>query len=321
MCLDRLLQAFEKGELKLEEADCISGTKPEEAILVAEIDRYGLPINTYLDPKTGLLWSSPRLTEASAATFYEHHYRGLYHGRQQPNERFIQLQISRGKRILEHVKPFAEGGLVLDIGCGAGGSLLPFRDAGWRCAGCDYEQAYLDYGLKLGLDLRFGGAESLSGLPPADLVFARHVLEHTFDPGSAIAEWRGLLAPNGLVCIEVPGLFRAYEDYGTMERFFHIAHTYHFTLSTLIELAARHRLEFLAGDESVYAVFRAVNPGPGVLDVANGASGATEPKRIQEFLSQNEDLAHRLGRTISRPLRRAARKRRLKQIGGIGVPE
>ncbi|MBI5707112.1 MAG: methyltransferase domain-containing protein [Armatimonadetes bacterium] len=300
---------LESGSLRLEEAPCLTGALPAEAILVSDIDRYGVPIGVHLDPKSGLMWTSPRLSEASIEPFYRDLYRALYRGRPKADPKFYQTQIGRGRQVLGAVSGHVSTGRVFDIGCGAGGSLIAFREAGWECAGCDFGADYLEEGRKAGLELRQGNASSLSDLGPAQLAFALHVLEHTLDPVGQIAAWRDLLAEGGHLYLEVPGVLHAYADYGTFEKFVHLAHTYHFTLATLRGTVEPVGFEFVDGGEGVWALFKKSAPRP-----CNWRPG--EAEKIVRYLKLNESSLGTLARKLKRPLSKLARRREKKGLGG-----
>lgn len=297
-----LRAALERGALTLEEAPCLTGTLPADAILVSGIDRYGVPIGVHLDPKSGLMWTSPRLSVASVEPFYRDLYRALYRGRPKADPEFYQTQIGRGRQVLSAVSGHVTGGRVFDIGCGAGGSLIAFREAGWECAGCDFGADYLEEGRKAGLDLRQGDASVLGEAGPAQLAFALHVLEHTLDPVGTIAAWRDLLAEDGYLYLEVPGVLHAYADYGTFEKFVHIAHTYHFTLATLRATVEPVGFEFVAGGEGVWALFKKAPPRPPSWQPG-------EAEKIIRYLKRNESPLGTLGRRLTRPLAKLGRRR------------
>ncbi|MBL8048303.1 MAG: class I SAM-dependent methyltransferase [Chthonomonas sp.] len=307
---ERVDAALAEGILNLVEVDCVSGAPRETATLVGERDRYGFPISTYLCPQTGLLWSSPVFDAASQALFYRDYYRELYFGAKQASDEFFANQQAEGKGILAYLRLRAPGlrpGRVLEIGCGAGGVLSAFRAEGWEVAGCDFGDDYLQRGRADGLDLRAGASDALFDLSGADLLIARHVLEHTLDPLAELQNWANLLSPDGVMFIEVPGTLRALDDYREAGRYFHIAHTYHFTLRSLQALAARAGLELIVGDERLVAVLRRSAP------TESNSSG--EAKRVQDYFVRWESPFMRLVQRLRRPLVRL-RASVAKRLGG-----
>jgi SAM-dependent methyltransferase len=93
---------------------------------------------------------------------------------------------------------------VLDVGCGQGIALDIFQRLGLRAVG-----------ITLGADLLTCRARGLDVHPmdqnfmdfndgEFDLLWCRHVLEHSVAPAFTLSEYRRVTRPNGLVYIEVP---------------------------------------------------------------------------------------------------------------------
>ena len=104
---------------------------------------------------------------------------------------------------------------VLEIGCGEGGNLLPFLEAGYKCWGVElfeinYRNAlkfYEEHPLKLHLQLlnkniyevtpdEIGGA--------FDIVFLRDVIEHIPAQEQFMKHLKNFIAPNGVVFFAFP---------------------------------------------------------------------------------------------------------------------
>ena len=249
---------YESGDVGLEAASCLCGNSAEEATLIAAQDRHGLPVDSYLCPVCGRIWSSPRMTLEALGEFYDDHYRAIYIGKPVATDSYFKDQCKRGSDIHRfvspHVKELAHS-TVLDIGCSAGGLLMPFHDRGARVAGCDLTSDYVKYGQEVGLSLVHGGAENLRRFAPADLLIASHVLEHCPSPITELKLWNSLLADGGYLYLGVPSVLRCYENYGDVGKFLQLAHLYHFTLRTLIATASRAGFRFVKGDQGIRAVF------------------------------------------------------------------
>jgi hypothetical protein len=298
-CLAAFRQGLAQGEMIMGEVPCLSGTTAADGRLIACQDRYGLPLRTYLCPRTGLMWVSPSFDRESVAVFYSRYYRWMYTGSPTPDADFAPKQEKHGREILSYVGPEISKGLVFDVGCGAGATVLPFVASGWTAGGCDFGAEYIEIGRRLGLALGVGDHNVLRSSAPCDLLMACHVLEHTLNPVEELLGWSSLIKDGGYMYVEVPGLFRAYDDYKTLDRFLHIAHTYHFTLDSLRALLAPLGFEIVKGDESVRALFR--KTGRPITSPDNSRLAG----RILSFLDRQEAPAGRLLRRVRRPLHKA----------------
>lgn len=229
--------------------------------VLAEQDRYGLPIQTVICVKCGLMQTNPDMREEDYLDFYINHYRRLYIADLvgEPVD-FFREEVWRGQRILEFVEGavrLPRNGLVLEVGCGAGGILHAFQRQGYRVIGTDLGAENLSYGREIGLDLRQGDIFNLELKEAPDLIIFSHVLEHIRNPALALRRARDLLGPGGFLYIEVPGVkyVRKNSFQGDFLKTFHLSHVYNFSLRTLRNLMVREGFECVSGDEYVRAVF------------------------------------------------------------------
>lgn len=253
----RVLQALHDGTYATEEVPCFCGVSG--GVTVARRDRYGLPVTTLLCTSCGLLRSSPRMDASATERFYRDDYRALYRGSAGIGSRF-QFQVVRGERFLGELWPHL-GAVrrIYEVGCGAGGVLLPFAQAGFEVAGCDYDRVHLELGRAHGLNLVEGDVEALMTAQGAraDLVVLSHVMEHFLDLRRDLAAVLRAIRPGGLLMVEVPGIFSITNDYyGDLLRYLQNAHNYHFTAPTLVNVCASAGLDLLRADERVWALFR-----------------------------------------------------------------
>lgn len=255
--LDRL----ERGEVKFESVTNCPQCGNSSACILANEDRYGLPMVVVSCTACGLLRTHPRMTQESYSDFYSKEYRPLYVGKAQATESFFDEQYIHGVQIYSCVKPFLnkpiEDILVVEVGVGAGGILRAFREAGTQVVGCDLGSDYLEYGrLVHGLDLRYGFFEDLQLDRNPDLVIYSHVLEHVLDPVAEMRKVACALGQGGLVYIEVPGVRSIPHVYlYDFLKYIQSAHTFHFTKRTLENLMEKAGYRCLQSDERVCAVF------------------------------------------------------------------
>jgi SAM-dependent methyltransferase len=248
--------AITEEKIKFEESICLCGSS--QGVLIANYDRYSIQSKTYLCKNCGMLRTNPRLDCKSLSLFYKSYYRSIYVGQSRATESFFFDQISHGQEIYELVSLMftRENCLVIDIGCGAGGTLVPFKENGWRVAGCDVGISYLQYGLDQGLSLEEGETDTLKKYGKADLVILSHVLEHFPEPLKSLLEISELLCEGGYLYIELPGIFKVHRTYGSTLMFLQNAHLYHFTLTSLTFLLSNAGFELIKGDEYIHAIFQ-----------------------------------------------------------------
>ncbi|MBJ6799253.1 class I SAM-dependent methyltransferase [Geomonas propionica] len=256
--LKRFRTGVKEGGYELEPAPCICGS--DDGMLLARRDRFALEVDTYLCRHCGVLRTSPRLTPESLSRFYDSDYRELYVGEEAASEAFFAEQSAHGRLILDSVLQNIPGELagtvVFDVGCGAGGVLVPFRESGCLVYGCDHGGRYLEYGRSQGLQLEHGGAAELGRHGKAKVVILSHVLEHFPDPRAELALLSSLLEDDGYLYIELPGVFNIHNVYRDFLLYLQNAHLYHFTLSTLSSLLADAGFELVFGYENVVALFK-----------------------------------------------------------------
>lgn len=100
------------------------------------------------------------------------------------------------------------GQKILDVGCGAGGDLIEFTLLGCEATGLTlYNDEILQQTIKSYPSIQIvEGDQTFPPIEPGkfDLVFARHVLEHSLIPYLTLCEYNRLLKLKGLCYVEVP---------------------------------------------------------------------------------------------------------------------
>ena len=226
--------------------------------LIAERDRYSLPIGTVVCRTCGLVQTNPVMREVDYVDFYEKYYRAIYVGSRAPDAEFFDWQLQRGQPIVNFLSDFVASARckVLEIGCGTGGILESFKRVGADVYGYDFDEEYLAYGRAQGLDLRYGGIDAVPADLAPDVIIYVHVFEHLIEPNRDLEIMRKILSPTGVIFIDVPGLYRLEHIYhNDFLRYLQNAHLYHFGLKTLSNLFTGHGFEAVYGDEGVWAVF------------------------------------------------------------------
>lgn len=110
--------------------------------------------------------------------------------------------------ILRRIRRFSFGNRLLDIGCYTGFFLKAAQEDGWDIQGLEPSEWAARYAReKLHLSVKTGTLEETDFRGAAfDVITMFHVLEHAIDPKSILKRVHSLLAPNGLVVIEVPDI-------------------------------------------------------------------------------------------------------------------
>lgn len=233
------------GTYRLQPTSCPCGAEAGEFV-IAEIERYGLPLVSVVCDACGTVRFNPYLDDASLQEFYTHYYQQMY-GRSTDVDLYFARQRSYGKRILAGLRStLPPGGLIAEIGCGAGGALAVFHQQGFAVAGCDYSSALIVAGRERGVPGLVVGnlaelAQNLDGAR-ANLILLHHVFEHVDDPVALLRGCRSLLAPDGRVVIAVPDIGHtewSRHAAGDLLEFLHIAHKYNFSMPGLVAIAAQ----------------------------------------------------------------------------------
>ena len=210
------------------------------------------------------------MDDKSMRKFYTSDYRNIYAGYSSSPDRFLYEQIQRGTVVYDYTAAEVSATkprTVFDIGCGAGGMLIPFVKAGWHAYGCDVGDVYLQHGRNAGLTLEHGSASVLQKRGPADLVILSHVLEHLPSPLEELRQISQLMTDDGYLYVELPGIFSIHKTYGDTLLFLQNAHLYHFTLATLTALLGKAGFRLIKGDESIRALFQKSTVIPSISTV------------------------------------------------------
>ncbi len=162
--------------------------------------------------------------------------------------------------VLERIERYAPRGALLDVGCWVGFLLAEARERGWReCVGVEPSVFASEHARsRLGLDVR---TEDLytADLPRGhfDAVVMGDVLEHLPRAGEALDRVSELLAPGGVIALELP-------DAGSRvarllgRRWWSVipTHIHYFTRSSAATMLTRHgyRPLYVATDPKAFTV-------------------------------------------------------------------
>lgn len=200
-----------------------------------------------------LIVQNPRLSTEGLAKFYRDF------NRIEASREHWEKLFSRGQRRGSYIVKFLEenkiefrGLTVCEVGCGHGGILARFREEGCRTIGCDPDPIVVEFGIEKGLEMRFGGIECLIGKTRADILILSHVLEHIEDPLNFLQDAKDLLADDGLIYVEVPGI----DDPRVIDNNYSVqpAHLYYFARDTLRDVCELSGFNVLAMNDVCQAI-------------------------------------------------------------------
>ena len=217
------------------ELNCICGAS--SGLRFRRRDRYGLDFNFVLCRKCGHVRIKNPLSESAAIRFYSSSdYRSLYFLGETTEavlRRKTPLPNSKSS-LLSYVEGLGiSSGTIVEWGCGGGWNLVPFRDAGWKTIGFDFDQTYISLGREL-LHLDLFEIDNLSEVreiaKAPDVILMNHVIEHVSQPHDTLLQLRELCSDSTVLVVGVPlletiGLWHWHD-------FFHIAHIHYFSHKT-----------------------------------------------------------------------------------------
>lgn len=160
-----------------------------------------------------------------------------------PADHFEKWQ-PEARRRLENLKPFLRDGMrVLEIGSSTGFLLDGVSPWASEVVGVEPNDDYRAYANSRGIRT-VATRDELGDEAGFDLVLSYYVVEHMRDPVGELAEWRALLAPGGLLAVEVPNVDDALVRYYQVEAFdrfywqrMHYFNYSHRTLAMVMERA------------------------------------------------------------------------------------
>ncbi|MEJ1968012.1 MAG: class I SAM-dependent methyltransferase [Rhizomicrobium sp.] len=146
----------------------------------------------------------------------EREYRETYYGEEKPTflthagEDQSWAELAQTDRLESFERILGPGRRrLLDIGSGPGFFLKTAKSRGWDTVGIEPSRQAAAHARGLGLAVveGFFGDETADALGRFDAVNLNNVLEHVPDPVSILSAARGVLAPGGAICVNVPNDF------------------------------------------------------------------------------------------------------------------
>ena len=204
--------------------------------VIAQSDRRGKPLDTVICRYCGLV-SHARVPSADELSAYYHDaYRTEYQGEFCPSGYRVVREWNRGKDLVRRLRQhLSQDDRIFEVGSGIGCNLMSLADEGYTVRGIEPNIGYWRFSHdELGAPVELQYLEESPRLPVFDVILLVHVLEHLRSPSDTLAQLRSMLRAGGRVYVEVPN-FAA--PHAAPNKWFHFAHIYNFTPSSLTMLA------------------------------------------------------------------------------------
>jgi SAM-dependent methyltransferase len=240
---------------------CLCGVSDED-VLLASIDRWGIPSSHVLCRRCGLLRVTPRWDDDTYSKIYAVYFWSLQAGQHEITGERFELSVERAAPFASYLVRQVDlrGKRVLELGCSYGAGLTRLNGLGSAVmVGYDWDPRILELGRQYsGLDLRRGGVNEAIAEADCkyDVVILRHVFEHLLYPFDEGLKLKDLIGEDGLVFLEVPGVLNESEWTPDPIAFFNAFHVYSYCLRTLSRVMERCGFELVHGDEHVYSLWK-----------------------------------------------------------------
>ena len=263
---------------------------------IGRAGEYG-PINITQCRHCGHVMMNPRFEKQFYVDYYREHYKDnvAFHSGAAPPPDQVERQIGRGDKCRLYLAEHGiAGGAMLDLGCGSGATMIPFRKAGWTVQGIDPDMEAVEYGTKtLEVPVAYGFAEELPYADASmDLVISLGALEHVHDFGASMAELNRVIKPDGHLFIRM----RHNRPWGVMWEYYNRNHYRFFcdethTLAVMrwgfdvVELTDK-QVEGRSGDRHLICR-RAGEPSAARVEAAITRGVKDSPARLKTYLREH----------------------------------
>lgn len=304
-------QALASGEIGTMAATDL-GFSADRLVTLAEHDRFGLPFAAKLCLDTGLIVTDPALSPATIERYYRDFYHPMHFGVADIGEVGSLYRADQGAKVWGWLSPHlpARDGApvtVCEVGAGLGNVLAGLREAAARqgvtlaVTGTEYSEECRRVAGERGVPLIAGGLPEVAALDQRfDVLVLSHVFEHFVHLDRELALIREVLAPDGLLFIEVPGVRSLHRrvEYGfDFIRYFTHAHIYNFALDPLRAVVEPAGFRLIAGDEECHALFAPV-PGMAPSLPCRDAGAGSLPGYLQ-WLREEQAGLHALAQRFA----------------------
>jgi len=232
----------------------------KEFTKISEADGKGLPAEIVICDSCGGCFKSKILDPEANRFHYEkisYMLRGKYPSKQAIEKLFAQRVIEFGYPryyFIRHIVDLKAGrDMIMELGCGDGANLLPWKDNGFQVAGIEFNSKMEEFGENNGLKILSGDFMDMDlGKMKPRLIILSHFLEHVSDINAVLKKIYGMLAPEGYLFIEVPGIRG--QGLGKPLNSFDVEHNYYFDLKALSGVLEKHSFRIAYSDEYIRMV-------------------------------------------------------------------
>jgi 2-polyprenyl-3-methyl-5-hydroxy-6-metoxy-1,4-benzoquinol methylase len=213
----------------------------ETFTVLARQDRYKMGIETVHCATCGLIMTNPMPTKEALGEFYTKHYRTFYRRTDSPTFDYLRQHelVRRASYSVDYLDKHSviqDGAEILDVGCGEGSILkeLRVRHPQARVVGIEPGKGFAKFAASYVGCPVLPDLQSLDPGAVFDLIIVNHVLEHASNPVLFLKELRNRISDDGTIYVDVPDV----SQYSSIADL-HLAHLYHFSKSTLGEIARK----------------------------------------------------------------------------------
>lgn len=191
--------------------------------------------------RCGLIYVNPQPSSEELRRFYERDFDYSYMLRYSYKDRQL------NERRVRQISKYAQGGKLLDVGCGSGFFLNSAKKA-FDVEGIDVSRRVADFAMdNFGLVVRVGDFLDAKLSKGYDVVTLFHVLEHLNNPNRYLRKIHGLLEEGGLLAGVVPNInsVRAKLNGKGWEWINPPKHLFYFSTGTLSRLLEQNGFEII----------------------------------------------------------------------------
>jgi len=187
--------------------------------------------------KCGHLFQKYKFEKKFYKNFYLKYYRNITHNATSVEPSFFQDQINRGKILHRSLKDFLPlSGKMLDVGCSAGGTMVPFLKKKWKCYGNDPDRNYVQYGKLKKLNIDYLSSENMVFKKKFfDLIIILGSLEHCYDINKVMSKCSKYSKDESIIVLEGRGRPKS-----EAKKFFNFNHHRIFTHNSFELLLLKH---------------------------------------------------------------------------------